>query len=467
MKITLVNTDFPSVTPVPPLGVLSLAKMCELSGHRVEVRDYQLADVEGSRDPSVFAEFCRTDAEVLGVSAPGFSLPLVILGLKEVRRLNPDIFIVMGGIGASGAAHEIMEAFSWIDAVVFGEGENTLIELLECVENKRVPEHVKGLFYRSGGRILENPKRPRVTDLQQFGILDFKYIDLDDYKLINVIASRGCPFPCTFCDVAPYWERRHVPRPLDFLVSEIETITCNVHPSPTFVFVDDTLTVSRERTERLCRELGKDGLNVEWACYARASDLDEPLLELMGSSGCRKVYLGLESGSETILKQAKKGFDTETSWRTAYLAKQYIPIVQTAFVWGFPDETWDDFYQTLLMMAYLTSKGVSVKANVLTPLPFSEVFEKQRDSMVFLPEYSPQLHLAEYDLDSDVVALIRRYPRIFPCFFLYDSPTLTKKYDLLRAMKLSPEHEWDLWIEAKGPVPKRVNRRFDGNTHHL
>ena len=246
-----------------------------------------------------------------------------------------------------------------------------------------------------------------------------------------------------------------MPRPMGLITSEIESITRSMDSSPTFIFVDDTLTIDRSRTRELCRSLGPEGLGVEWACYARASDLDEQLLELMGASGCRKVYLGLESGSDRILTTIRKGFDVETGRRAALLARRFIPIVQTSFVWGFPFETWEDFYETLTMMAYLTAKGVSVKANVLTPLPFSTLFAELSESMVFLPEYSPQLHLAEYELNSPTVDLIRRYPRIFPCFYLYPSPSLTAKYDLLRKMGLSPEHIWDLWVQVKGPVPMR------------
>jgi anaerobic magnesium-protoporphyrin IX monomethyl ester cyclase len=382
-------------------------------------------------------------------------LPVVIAGLKELKRTRPDLVTILGGIGASGAAREIMTAFPWIDVVVCGEGEDTLRELMDCLEAQRPPRDVSGLIYRDKDRVEANPARPRIRDLRRLGKLDFSPLDLDRYQLINVISSRGCPFPCTFCDVAPYWRRKSIARPLDFISSEIQSIKETMDTPPTFIFVDDTLTVDRRRTEELCRRLGPKGLNVEWACYARASDLDEQLLELMGGSGCRKVYLGLESGSDRILSAIRKGFDVETARRAAVLGKRFIRIVQTSFVWGFPFETWEDFYETLAMMAYLTTKGVSVKANVLTPLPFSSLFEELSETMVFLPDYSPQLHLAEYQLDSPMVDLIRRYSRIFPCFYLYSSPLLTAKYDVLRKMGLSPEHIWDLWVEAKGPVPIR------------
>lgn len=456
MKVTLVNADFPSETAVPPLGLSSLAQIVRLGGHDVSVRDYQLQSVVGSRDPTTFARFCETSDDMLGVSVSGFSLPLVILGLRELRQSRPDLLIVLGGIGASGAAEQIMIAFPWIDMVIYGEGEETLWELLSCLEANREPVGVSGLIYRRQGLIHINKMRPRIGNLACLGKQDFNDIDLSKYQLINVISARGCPFRCTFCDVAPYWQHKYVFRPIDLVISEIETIACSLSPCPTFIFVDDTLTINRARTERLCRALGPAGVHVEWACYARASDLDEQLLELMAESGCRKVYLGLESGSDQILATIHKGFDSDTGRRAALLAKRFIQIVQTSFVWGFPFETWEDFYDTLMMMAYLTSKGVCVKANIATPLPFSQLFRGFSKSMVFLPDYSPQLHLAEYRLDSETVDLIKKHPRIFPCFYVYDSHSLRAKYDSLRDMKLSPEHIWDLWTLAKGPIPTRI-----------
>lgn len=456
MRITLVNTDFPSKTAVPPLGLLSLAQAARLDGHDVSVRDYQLQPAAGSREPMTFARFCETSDDVLGVSVSGFSLPLVILGLRELKKNRPDLITVLGGIGASGAAEQIMRAFPWIDVVVYGEGEETLRELLACLEAHRELSGVCGLIYRHQGIVHTNKRRPRIRDLALLGKQDFNDVDLAQYQLINVISARGCPFQCTFCDVAPYWRYKYIFRPIDLVISEIKTIASNLTPCPTFIFVDDTLTVDRVRTERLCHELGAVGAHVEWACYARASDLDEPLLELMAESGCRKIYLGRESGSDKILSAIHKGFDAETGRCAALLAKRFIPIIQTSFVWGFPFETWEDFYETLMMMAYLAAKGVSVKANIATPLPFSQLFREFSKSMIFLPDYSPQLHLAEYDLDSETGDLIQKYPRIFPCFYVYDSHSLRNKYDLLRDMKLSPEHIWDLWVLAKGTVPTRL-----------
>lgn len=275
------------------------------------------------------------------------------------------------------------------------------------------------------------------------------------YSLINISTARGCPFPCTFCDVAPYWQRRYTVRSAQAVLQEIRSIRERVPGASTFVFVDDTLTIRRKRVEALCRELSELPHEVQWACYARADTLDEDLLKMMGKSGCKKVYLGLESGSDCVLREIKKGFDAETGRRAALMAREHIPIVQTAFVWGFPFETWNDFYETLLLMAHLVSHGVSVKANVLTPLPFSALFARYADTLRFLPDYSPQPHLAGYESRSELVGMIREHPRIFPCFFLYYSDTLTQKYDLLRDMGLSPEHIWDIWELMNGPVPSR------------
>lgn len=456
MRLTLVNADFPARTAVPPLGVLSLAETASEAGHGVAIRDYQLAPLPGSRDPATFARFCDVEEGVLGVSTSGMALPLVLLGLRELKRRKPNVMTVLGGIGASGAAAAIVAAFPWIDFVVCGEGEKTLEELLECLQAGGDAGEVSGLVCRRDGQVVTTPPRPRLENLDRWRRHSLGQLDFSLYSVVNVITARGCPFPCTFCDVAPYWRRRYVPRSIDVVVAEMEAIAASVSPSPRFVFVDDTLTVDRGRVETLCRRLQSASRKFEWACYARADNLDEALLMLMAASGCQKVYLGLESGSDRVLAAIRKGFDAETGRRVALLARRFIPIVQTAFVWGFPFETWEDFHETLFLMAYLVAHQVSIKANVLTPLPYSSIFADFEHSLVFLPEYSPQLHLAGYPLESEAVALIRAHPRIFPCFYLYDSPTLTAKYDLLRQRGLSPEHIWDLWEAANAPVPSRM-----------
>lgn len=455
MRITLVNADLPSATPVPPLGLVSIAHAATVAGHPATIRDYQLASGHAFRLPETFAAFSRSSDQVLGVSTSGMSLPLVLLSLQRLKAERPELVTVLGGIGAAGAAVGIIREFPWIDFVAVGEAEECLPNLLACLEKGVDPLTVPGFVCRHGGQPQVNPACPRIRDLDRIQAPVWEYIDLSRYALINIATARGCPFPCTFCDVAPFWEHRHTARSVEGVLAEIRAISSSTEARPTFVFVDDTLTISRRRVEALCDGLEAIEGGVAWACYARANALDESLLTRMASSGCRKIYLGLESGSDRVLTAIRKGFDVETGRRAAVLARRHVPIVQTSFVWGFPFESWTDFYDTLLLMGYLVTEDVSVKANVLTPLPFSALFGKYSDSLVFLPGYSPWLHFAGYESHDEVVDVIRRYPHLFPTFYLYQSETLTQKYDLLRKMGLAPEDIWDLWEQARGPVPVR------------
>jgi anaerobic magnesium-protoporphyrin IX monomethyl ester cyclase len=455
MKLTLVNADLPSATPALPLGLVSLAHAATCAGHKVGLRDYQLASPDNSRDPNTFASFCTTRDDVIGVSTTGMALPLVIAALRRLKMQRPDLITVLGGIGAAGADVQIINEFPWIDFVCRGEGEKPMKELLDCLDAGKDTCSIEGFACRSGGKPRVNPLPRRITDLDSIEAHAWDYLDLNNYKVINMVTSRGCPFPCTFCDVAPYWQCSNTVRSVSAVIDEIRAFRERLPGNATFIFIDDTLTINRRRMEALCRGLGNLEGDIRWGCYARADMLDDDLLGLMGRCGCKKVYLGLESGSDHVLHETKKGFDTETGRKAALMARKYIPIVQTSFVWGFPFETWDDFYETLMLMVYLASHDISVKANVLTPLPFSGMFREYGDTMCFLPDYSPQLHLAGYESRNELVDLIRSHPRIFPCFYLYNSDTLTKKYDLLRDMKLSPEHIWNIWELMRAPVPVR------------
>jgi radical SAM superfamily enzyme YgiQ (UPF0313 family) len=425
----------------------------------VKIRDYQLAQAEGARDPALFAAFCDDDSAVLGVSTSGMALPLVVLALRQLKAERPELVTVLGGIGASGAAVQIIEEFPWIDFVVCGEGEESLRDLLDRLEAGEDTVTIEGLVCRSDGRPRVNPARQRISKLDRIEAHAWDYLDLTKYSMINIATARGCPFPCTFCDVAPYWHHRYTVRSVEAVVNEVKAIIEKVPRPPTFVFVDDTLTIDKRRIGTLCAGLRALPFDVQWACYARADALDDKLLDSMAASGCCKIYLGLESGANHILEKIRKGFDSETGRKVALLSRQYIPIVQTSFVWGFPFETLNEFYETLLMMGYLVSHGVSVKANVLTPLPFSELFAEYEETITFMPEYSPQLLLAGYELGTELCDLIQKYPRIFPCFYLYKSETLNKKYNILREMGLSPEDIWDIWEQMKGPVPVRKKRQ--------
>jgi radical SAM superfamily enzyme YgiQ (UPF0313 family) len=451
----MVNADLPSAVPALPVGLVSLAHAATCAGHKVDLRDYQLASSENSRDPDTFAAFCNTRDDVIGISTSGMALPLVITALKHLKIQRPDLVTVLGGIGAAGSDVQIMTEFPWIDFVCRGEGEKPMSELLDRLDAGTDTSTIEGFVCRSGGKPRVNPVPGRITDLDSIEAHAWDYVDLTSYSIINVATSRGCPFPCTFCDIAPYWQRCNTVRSVSAVIDEIRSIREKLSGFVTFVFIDDTLTINRRRMNALCEGLATIEDDMQWGCYARADTLDEDLLKRMAGCGCRKVYLGLESGSDHVLRKTRKGFDAETGRKAALMAREYIPIVQTAFVWGFPFETWNDFYETLLLMAYLASHDISVKANVLTPLPYSAIFREYGDSMCFYPDYSPQLYLAGYESRNEFVDLIRKHPRIFPCFYLYQSDNLTQKYDMLREMKLSPEHIWNIWELMRAPVPRR------------
>ena len=455
MRLTLVNADLPSFKPIPPLGLLCIAKTATCAGHKVKLIDYQLSPAIGSRDPNIFASFCRTQDDVIGVSTSCMALPLVIAALKRLKEKRPKLVTVLGGIGAAGVGEQIIEQFPWIDYVCRGEGEECFRELLECIENESDTSLVGGFICRYNDKPKINPRPRRIKNLSQTEVNAWDYLDLTRYSVINIMTARGCPYPCTFCDIAPYWQRCYRVRSIDAVVSEIRAIQKRFSASSTFVFVDDTLTIDRHRVEMLCKQLGTLQYDIQWSCYARADNLDDDILNLMAKSGCKKVYLGLESGSDSVLNEIQKGFTSEIGCRAAIMARKHISIVQTSFVWGFPFETWKDFNETLLLMAYLVANDISVKANVLTPLPFSTIYHKYSDSLCFMSDYSPQLHLAGYESYKELLNLIEMHPKTFPFFYLYYSDTLKQKYDLLRKMGLSPEHIWHIWELVKSPIPLR------------
>ena len=203
MRLTLVNADLPSATAAPPLGLASLAHAATCAGHDVEVRDYQLAPTEDSRNPNTFAAFCDTSDDVLGVSTSCMALPLVLAALRRLKTQHSELITVLGGIGAAGVDELIIKRFPSIDFVCRGEGEDALRELLDRLETGADTRAPDGFVCRLEGKPRVNSRRQRIRDLDRIEVNAWDYLDLSRYSLINVSTARGCPFPCTFCDVAP------------------------------------------------------------------------------------------------------------------------------------------------------------------------------------------------------------------------------------------------------------------------
>lgn len=446
--LTLINPIFPSNITIPPYGLLCLAAVLEQEGYSVDLRDYQIHECEDPWETKFFLKFLKNSSDLIGVTTYSFNLPFILKAFQQLKKEHPEKRIILGGIGVTGVAVDLIRAFPSVDIIVRGEGEITLLKLLSALEKETTLKDIRGLTYRNGKKIQVTPERERISDLDNLPYPAFYKIDFSQYDIPNIMYSRGCPFHCTFCDIAPYWGRRNSKKSLSYFLEEIRILREEYHQKK-LAIVDDTFVLKKNRVSEFCNALRKENLDIEWGCYGKVDLMDGEMIKEMANAGCKKIYYGIESGNDQVLQEMKKGFTVKKALKIIDISLKYLDIVQTSFVWGFPFESLEQFYDTILTMIYLVKKGASVKAAMLTPFPLSDMYRKYKRNLRFSEDLSPSLYMAGYLDKPEIIHLIKSRKKVFPAFYYYDVGDIKEKYRISKELGLSTEEIFDAWERSK------------------
>lgn len=446
--ITLVNPVFPSSTKIPPYGLLYLAATLEKEGYSVEVRDYQVHECDDPWEPSRFLEFLKGSSPLIGATTYSFNLPFLAKAFSELKKEEPEKKILLGGIGVTGVHRAFMENFPCVDVVVRGEGEKTVPALLTALEKETSLKEIPGLTYREGTNVYTTPDQGRLLTLDELPHPAFDKVDFSQYLVPNIMYSRGCPFECAFCDIAPYWDRKNTRKSLSRFLEEIRILREDYHQKR-IAIVDDTFVLSKKRVMEFCDALKREHLDIIWGCYGRVDLMDEEMIQAMVGAGCQKVYYGVESGNNEVLSQMKKGFTIEEALKTIDVSLKYFGVVQTSFVWGFPFESMEQFHDTFFTIMHLARKGAAVKAVLLTPFPLSALYHEYKSTLTFSEEICPSLYMAGFHDKPEMIALIKQYKEVFPSFYYYDVGNVHEKYRISKELGLSAEDIFDMWERSK------------------
>jgi len=438
--ITLVNANMLYVRYVDsverefhvPLGPLYLTKALEEAGFDVDFRDYQRVNSDDPFQPAAMADFMADSAPIVGVSAMTNLLPFAILALKEFKQRHPDKLVVLGGVGPMSIEEKILRRFPWIDVVARGEGEKTIVALMEAAKNGGVLEDVPGIFYRRNGSIRQNQPAERFTDLDALGLPAFHKIDLPAYDAYGMVTSRGCPYPCTFCSVAPIWGHASYFRGDDSIIEEMKFLHENAG-AELFLFQDEFFVSSKPRVMSFCEALERSGLKVMWKAFGRINLTDEETMRAMERTGCVELRYGIESGSDRILEKTKKGFTAAEATEVVGRAVNIFRRVDCFYVWGFPFETMEDFHQSLFQMIAFRMMGARILPSLLCLLPQTEIFREEglADKLEFCRELFPEYMITGHEVSHSghvsaapeheyLFDFIQAHPDLFPGFFHVD-----------------------------------------------
>ena len=330
------------------------------------------------------------DSDVIGFAAM-FSgeWPVVRELISSVRGRFPRALIVAGGEHITALTEYSLRDCPAIDLGVRGEGEQTLYEILETYREGGDFTRVSGIGYLDeNGNYVENGGLPRVRDLDALpwptwpeGYMEKfweagKSYGVQSERDMPILASRGCPYQCTFCSSPQMWTTRYVLRDIDDLVREIKSYIARYQISA-LQFYDLTAITKKRWTFEFCRRLLSENIKVKWSLPSgtRSEALDVETLEMLRKTNCNYLVYAPESGSPETLKLIKKRIDLDKLTASVLEAKRQGIVVRTNLIIGFPHERRSNIFETVRYGLYLAWKGVDeVSINIFSPYPGTEIF---------------------------------------------------------------------------------------------
>jgi len=363
-----------------PLGTLYVAAVLRRAGHEVKFlngafmkHDDILKDIEKFRP------------EFIGIYSTTFGWEKAKKTAEDFKRIfNGNVFICAGGPYPIAMQERCLEdAGECLDAAVTGEGEFTTLEIIEKLCAGKGLEGVQGAIYREDGRIVKNPPRPLISDLDSLpfparellGDPNFYIPPPATYKrkpVAVLMTSRGCNRRCIYCFQIDKERKDGIRyRSVENVLKEIEY--CIKQGYREIKFIDDTLAADYNRAMRLAKEIKNRKLDFTWFASACVNQVDKPLLQAFRDAGCWAILFGAESGVQKNLNTIRKGITLEQTKKAVKAAKEAGLKVSTPFIFGIPGETFEEGLQTIEFAIELNPDIANFHA--ITPFPGTYLYD--------------------------------------------------------------------------------------------
>jgi len=387
MNVVLVNppvtrrerygTLAPAGAYSPPLALCSLAAVVRALGHEAAIVD---APVEGL-DPDQTVErvtACRPD--LVGITSTTATFANAARLAESIKGRQPNVRVFAGGVHVSALPEETLAGTPAFDAVVIGEGEDTVADLLSAVQHKRPLREVPGIVFRENEAPVRTPARPLIQDLDRLPLPAWDLLKRfpDGYNLqaqsvarspsISVCTSRGCAGRCTFCDRRVFGSRLRA-HSAGYILNLLKGLKEN-YGVRDVQFEDDNFMLFRKRLFAFCDLLRESGLDLTWSCQARVDAVRPDVLEKMKESGCWMILYGIESASQKVLDAMGKGITVAQIERAIALTHRAGIQCKGFFITGFLNEDRESLAETYAFIKRCRLDDIS--NHYFCPFPGSE-----------------------------------------------------------------------------------------------
>jgi len=411
----------------PSLGLAYLAAILEPT-YSVSVFDYNID--KNFKPHDVIEDILETHKpKVIGLSLTTLNVPQAEKIVEEILKHKDRPVLIAGGPHATAVPEETLSI--GFDYLVIGEGDNTILELMDFINGRSAFENIDdidGLAFFRDDQIVYTNKR-QMTDMSKLPLPAWHYFDLDKYssvavknkRCMPVMASRGCPDLCKFCYKGVFGAKLRVREP-ESLVDEILWLKEKYNINE-FVFLDENITTKKEFIFRFCELLIEKEVNLPWflGSGVRVDRVDDEIVSTMKRAGCYRVSLGVESGNEQILKDMGKKITKDQVRNAVALFKKYKYEITLYFLLGYPTETKETAQDTIDFAKELNTDLAQFP--MLTPFPGSEVYDKLLsenlitgknwgDYNTFIPNANPTFKHPNFTWE-ELLALKRKAYRSF------------------------------------------------------
>lgn len=412
------------------IGTLILAKKAILSGYNAHIiRFWELAN--NLNDYSVFrseavSNILKYNSRIISFYCRCSDYHICIDLSNQIKHACPQVKIIFGGPQAELVAQKTLAYFPNVDFVSCSEGENTIVPFLDFVTKDFSVETVKGLVYRDQNGIICQNEFPAF--LTNDYTRNYYYYDLipdlviSNSKGTNIDVGRGCPFTCTFCSTKTFWKQKYRLRNITDIINEIDYLVTN-YGIRNFCFDHDLFTANNKKIKEFCQQIKERKLQIEWYCSSRIDTITEDLIDIMAEAGCYKILYGIETGSPRMQKKVRKNLNLERCEPIVKYTRSKGVKVVASFIYGFPEETEEDFEKTFELMQNIQKMGARAIAWRCGILNGTEMFDKYSHILTIESNNAYNSSFWGYD---ELFHLIEEHKDVFPHFCNYQSELRTE-----------------------------------------
>ncbi len=394
MKILLVKPRYHEVhykkmwsSKMPPLGILYIASVLLKNDFKVKVLDMEALGY----DTDQLREYLlKEKPDVVGVSTTTPIIKNTIECIRTIRMVLTEAVIVVGGPHVTLEPEHSLKTMLELNFILRGEAEHTFLELVQCLAEARGIDEIKKIpgigFLRENGTFISK-KTPLIENLDKLPFPAFELVDMTRYgdslsfkkKTFMMMASRGCPYACTFCSEPLLYGHKFRARSPENVVEEIETLVkrCGIKH---IVFSDSTFNYNMERVEQICDLIIEKQLRFEWRIKARVDYVNKKMLKKLKQANCRIISYGVESAQQESLNLLQKAFTIEQVKSAFKLTKEAGIEILGYFILGLPNETNKQLKNTISFAKKLNPDYVTF--TMATPWPKTRFTESVSNHII-------------------------------------------------------------------------------------